>query len=249
MTAVSEPDKSAASDPRTTGLLTKFMSKAFGRMTSDERTEMMQDAAALTSNELGKADAALAKTDNMSTVDSAHTGFIEDHWSDKPPDVLRTDGSHGPGSSVPSHTVNVGPQQMASGDGAHKMEREYSRYAPQTGFMAAIEKLGRELNVAKSAMKSMLEAIKSTNTQLEMLKASSATPDLQPLIEAAVSKAMAPLKADLHKALSKAAEKDDGEDDEEAKSAALLAKADEKEKKKEWKDEDDDESEVVQIGG
>lgn len=244
MTAVSESDKSA-SDPRTTGLLTRMMSKALGRMTADERTDMMQDAATLTSTQLNKAEEALAKTDNMSAVDSAHAGFIEDHWSDKPQDVISVNPTGGPGSSTPSGSIGVGPSQEASGNGGPRMEAHYSRHAPQNAFMTAAEKLGREISGIRGSMKSMIETMKGFTTQIEVMKASATVlPDVQPLIDAAVAKAIAPVRAELHKALTVAkAEKDDGEDDEEAKAAALLAKADDKEWKKEKKDEDDDESE------
>ena len=39
--------------------------------------------------------------------------------------------------------VDVGPNQSASGNGAEKMERDYSRHAPaQTGVQRATERLG-----------------------------------------------------------------------------------------------------------
>ena len=251
MTAAPESDKSA-SDPRTAGFFTKMLSKAFQHMTPTERTEALQDAAVMVSAELGKASDLLSKADNLATVDSGHTGFIEDHWSDSPPDMLKVDGAHGPGSSVPSGTVNVGPSQQASGNGAARMESQYSRYATQLGLQAATEKLGRDILGVRGAMKSIVEAMKGFGTQIEMLKTSTSTyaPDtdaLQKMIEAAVSKAMEPVKLDLNKALAKAFEKkeDDKEDDEEAKAAALLAKADEKEKEKERDEEDDDKSETA----
>jgi hypothetical protein len=246
MTTAPESEKSA-SDPRTAGFMTKLMSKAFGRMTPDERTEMMQDAATLTSAELTKAD-------NLMTVDSAHTGYIEDHWSTgKPQDIVSVDSAHGPGSSVPSGTVNIGPSQEAAGNGAARMEPQYSRYAPQSGLQTATEKLGRDLLGVKGAMKSILKAMEGFGTQLEMLKAGTApaaAPDaaaLQTMIEAAVAKAMEPVKADFQNIISKAWDKkddkdDDKDDDEEAKSAALLAKADDKEKAKERDEEGDEKS-------
>lgn len=236
-----------ASDPRTAGFMTKFMSKAFGRMTPAERTEMMQDAAVLTSAELTKAD-------NMMTVDSAHTGYIEDHWSTgKEQDVVRVDGAHGPGSSAPSGSVPVGPSQEASGNGGPRMESAYARHAPQTGLMSATEKLGRDVLGIKGAMKSILKAMEGFGAQIEMLKAvaaPAAAPDadaLQKMIEAAVVKAVDPVKADLHTIIAKAwdkkkDEKDDKEDDEDAKSAALLAKADAKAASSECAEESDEKS-------
>lgn len=242
---VTEQEK-PASDPRTAGFMTKLMSKAFGRMTPDERTEMMQDAAALTSAELTKAD-------NMMTVDSAHTGFIEDHWSDGGQDTLRVDGAHGPGSSSASGSVNVGPSQASSGNGAAKMEPEYSRYAAQSGLQVATEKLGRDLLGVRGAMKSILKAMEGFGTQLEMLKAGATpvvAPDataLQTMIETAVAKAVEPIKVEFQTIVSKAwdkkdEKKDDKEDDEDAKAAALVAKADDKEKDKEKAEEGDEKS-------
>lgn len=237
MPPVSESDK-AAPDPRTAGFFTKLLSKAFGNMTPAERTEMMQDAATMTSAELGKAD-------NMLAVDSAHTGFIEDHWSDKPQDILKVSGAHGPGSSVPSGEINVGPSQQASGNGAQRMEPAYSNYAAQTGLQLATEKLGRDILGIRGAVKSMSTAMQGLSTQIEMLKASAAVvaapADTQTLIDAAVAKAIVTVKADLTKSLAKAWDNkkdDDKEDDEEAKSAAITAKADDK-KKDDAKDDDD----------
>ncbi len=246
MPPVATEQEKPASDPRTSGFMTKLMSKAFGRMTPDERTEMMQDAAALTSAELGKAD-------NLMTVDSAHTGYIEDHWSTgKPQDIVQIDGAHGPGSSSPSGSVNVGPSQEAAGNGATRMEPQYSRYAPQSGLQTATEKLGRDVLGIKGAMKSILKAMEGFGTQLEMLKAGAApvalpdTDAVQKMIETAVAKAMEPVRVEFQTIVSKAWDKkdkdDDKEDDEEAKSAALLAKADDKEKDKERAEENDEKS-------
>ena len=244
-TVATEPSKSA-SEPRTTGFFTNILSKAWAAMTPAERTTAMQDAAVMSGAALGKADDFLAKAPNMMTVDSGHTGWIEDHWSNPNPDTLSVNGAHGPGSSVPSGTVNVGPSQAASGNGGPRMEAQYSRHAAQTGLQEATVQLGRDILGIRGATKALFDAAKAQEAQIDILKASLTAipvmPDIPALIEAAVAKAIAPVTAELSKLLmAKAEDKDDGkEDDEEAKSAALLAKADDKEKDKERDEEDKD---------
>lgn len=244
MTPVND-GKPAQPDPRQAGFFARMMSKALSSMSPAERTEALQDAAALAGAELGKAD-------NMSTI-GPNTGFIEDHWSDSgTQDQVTVAAAHGPGSSAASGTIPVGPSQAASGNGAERMEPQYSRYAAQTAFQTATEKLGRDIMGIRGAMKSLIEAHKATNMQLEIIKSGASTataPDAAAtvaLIEAAVSKALEPVRAEFQKLVSKAwdkkDEKDDKEDDEDAKSAAILAKADDKEKEKERDEESSEKS-------
>ena len=244
-------DTPAAPDPRGMGVVTKMLSRVLGHMPAADRTALMQDAAAMTTAELGKADEQLAaaKGDGSHAVDSAHTGWIEDHWSDtRTNEIPPVTHVHGPGSSVPSGSFNVGPSQQAAGNGAIKMEREYSRYAPQHGITVYAEQLGRDLVAVKSALRSLMGAMHGITAQLDVVKATLVTPAPLPdeavmlkLIDTAVGKAVGEA---VSKAVSKVLavkakdEKDDKGDDEEAKSAALTAKADEK-KTKEEEDEED----------
>lgn len=244
------PDNST--DPRAMGAVTKMLSRVMGRMTPDDRTAMLQDAAALSSTELGKAEE-LTKAEDMVMPANAHTGYIEDHWSTTADDRTPVTSAHGPGSSVPSGSLNVGPSQQASGNGAMPMERQYSRIAPQVGSTESATQLGRDFTAMRGAMKSLVAAMHGINTQIEVLKANAAQPTtaitdvvakaVKDAVEAAVAKAMAPIKAGI---VAAKAGNDSWENaDEEAKAAALLAKADDAGKKKDRDTEDDDDSETA----
>lgn len=242
--------QTAGNDPRSAGIFTKMLSSVMGRMTPEERTVMLQDAAALTTNELGKAGDMLSRANDMS-----NSRFIEDMWNDNPKDRLDVTRAHGPGSTASYGDVPVGPMQSASGNGGLKMEREYSRHAPQGGTTEAATILGREIAGMQGAMKSMQAAMTGVVTQVDVMKSALAAipaaptaESLQVMISEAISKAfepmlakaIAPLKAEITRALVKAEEeKDDKEDDEEAKHASsVLAKADDKDERD--KEEDDD---------
>jgi len=160
-------DKTAApvSDAKALGMLTGIWAKVMHRMTPEERSTMMQDAATVAQSELGKADSLL------SGDHGGHPGVVEDQWSGPADASLEVSHAHGPGSSAASGTVPVGPSQEASGDGAAKMEREYSRHSPQSGVQAATERLGREIAGVKGAMKSFFKAFEAQAQSLELIKA------------------------------------------------------------------------------
>ena len=187
----------AAPEAKTLGIFARMFGTAVKNMPPADRAAFMADAAALTSDALGK---------SREIVEHGYesAGVIEDQWDGPPDDELKVDSRHGPGSKVPSGTVNVGPGQAASGNGAEKMEGEYSRHAPQRGVQSATEKLGRDIAGMRGTMKSMGSAVKSIltafdglNTQVEVLKSgTTAFPgetDLKEMIAKAVTAALAPL--------------------------------------------------------
>lgn len=200
-------DKTAApvSDAKALGMLTGIWAKVMHRMTPEERSTMMQDAATVAQSELGKADSLL------SGDHGGHPGVVEDQWSGPPDASLEVSHAHGPGSSAASGTVPVGPSQEASGDGAAKMEREYSRHAAQSGVQAATERLGREIAGVKGAMKSFFKAFEAQAQSLELIKAQIPAALDETVITAAITKAIeahSPLTAEkLQPLISKAAKK------------------------------------------
>ena len=238
-------------DPRAMGVITKMLGRVLGHMPAADRTALMQDAATMTQAELGKADEQLtaAKGTGMASVDN-NSGYVADHWSDdRTTEVPPVSGAHGPGSSVPSGSFNIGPSQQASGNGGVPMERQYSRFAPQMGNTAMTDQLGRDMIAVKGAIKSLVAAMQGITTQIDVVKASLDTPVPVPdeaimlkLIDTAVGKAVPEAVAKAVTRIAVTAKADDKweNDDEDAKSAALIAKADEKKKKEEEDDEEDD---------
>ena len=160
---------STVSEPKALGMLTGLMAKVMHRLTPEERTVMIQEAGAIAQSELGKASELLEMGD-----DHGRIGQVEDQWDGPPDDSLHVSGGHGPGSTAAPGAVNVGPSQAASGNGAEKMEREYSRHAPQGGVQAATEKLGREIAGMRGAMKSIFKALDAHAQVLEILKSAPA---------------------------------------------------------------------------
>lgn len=127
-------------------------------------------------------------------TDSALT-TLTDQWTDGPDDKLETKHAHGPGSSVESGKVNIGPPQAASGDGAEKMVREYSSTAPQGGVQRATEMLGRQLGSVRKAVVLMHKALEGHALQADLFRSAIASlGDLESAVakavEAAVAKAM-----------------------------------------------------------
>jgi hypothetical protein len=230
---------SDSATPGTLGKLTGIIGKALGRMTPDERATIFADAAVSTSAELGKAANFMEHGD-----DGGHPGRVEDQWDGAPDDELEVGGGHGPESKAPPGKVNVGPSQAASGNGAEKMEREYSRHAPQSGVQAATEKLGREIAGMRGAMKAILKALDTFNVQLETVKASTAVapvlPDIEKMVSDAVGKAVA--KAVVKAMDEKEDREEDDEDDKEDKEAAKAESESEKEEEDEDEGDDDKES-------
>lgn len=208
----------AASDPKTLGLFSRMFGVALKNMPAADRTAFMADAAALTGESLGKAK------EIMEGGGYESTGTIEDQWDGPPDDHLKTTRAHGPESRVPSGSVGVGPSQAASGNGAEKMEGEYSRHAPQSGVQSATERLGRDIAGMKGAMKSMLAAVEGMGTQIEVLKSSTAAipveADLKTMVAKAVTEALAPLAKSIGRierdlVIVKARKKGEGETDSE----------------------------------
>lgn len=181
MTTATPAEKAAATDPKTMGLFARMFGTAVKNMPPADRAAFMADAAALTTDALGKSREITEGGGYEST------GTIEDQWDGSPDDHVK---------------VAVGPNQSASGNGAEKMEGEYSRHAPQGGMQSATEKLGRDIMGMRGAMKSMHTALDGVNMQLEALKAGAAMPaeaDLKTMIADAVAKALAPLTKSIGK--------------------------------------------------
>lgn len=242
-----EKAASAATDPKTMGLFARMFGTAIKNMPAADRTAFMADAAALTSDALGKS------REIMEAGGYESAGVIEDLW-DGPPDDSVTVGRHyGPGSKAPSGTVPVGSNQQASGNGAEKMEREYSRHAPQYGVQRATEKLGEDIMGIGKAMKSLFTVVDGLSMQLEALKSTTAAPpevDLKDMISKAVAEALAPLTKSIGRferqlAAVKAekespSEKKEDEEDDEADKDDEAVKATEVKVENEVDDEDDD---------
>ena len=217
-----------APSPRTMGFLSGLMAKALGSMNADERKVFIADAAATASSELSKAgEYAINMGAGENTIP-----VIEDQWSGPPDDGLTFHRAGGPGTEAPSGTVTIGKPQEASGGGAAKMEREYSRFARQSGVEEATNRLGRELSKAKAAIKSLVafgEAMSHRMTALESTSLGTTTPApvAKSEVNAEIAKAVAQMLPDMVRqtaaavgsALIKASESDkedeSGEEDEE----------------------------------
>lgn len=61
----------------------------------------------------------------------------------------------------PAGQVNLGPPQVASGEGAERMIREYSKPDPQQDIVARYEELSRELGSLRAYTKAMAESNKA----------------------------------------------------------------------------------------
>jgi hypothetical protein len=234
------PAAEKPSDPRALGNITKILSRVLGFMPAADRIALMQDAAAMTTDSLATAKAHLGKAEGQGVV-----GELDDLW-DGPPDSLpRIDHAHGPGSTAASDSIITGPSQSASGDGAMRMERQYSSPAPQGGVMEATTRLGRQLVGLHKAVVSVFGAVQGHSAQLEVMKAGIATiPDptaLQTMIETAVAKAIKDEFAKSQvkpKAVVAKADDEDDKDDEESKQSESRGGGEEDEA-----DEDDEDKE------
>lgn len=214
-------DEKAASS---VSLITKILGSVLPGMSQKDRLDLLQDAATQGTLEIGKA---------VSMLEGEGIPQVEDLWAGNPDDALRIGGGSGPNTSAPSGSVNVGPSQAASGNGAERMEAHYSQPTPQSGVQRATEKLGRDIAGVRAAMKSFLTAFNTVNTQMTVMKSAIASvPDtaaIQTLVDAAVSKAIAEatvvssakfasLDAEITKAKAllavKLAAKEEGEDGE-----------------------------------
>ena len=241
-------ESAAKADPSVTwlGKMSSIVTKGIASLSPSERSEFLADAATRATAELGKASESLTRHENeMKYVDQ-----VEDQWDGPADDHLEVGGGHGPGSSAPAGKVNVGPEQRASGDGAEKMERDYSRHAPaQTGVQAATEHLGEAIMGVRKSMKAMgagmrsiVSAMEAQGMQIDLLKSSAAGsgPDaaaIEKMIGDAVAKAMRPVMKSVTRALQKAdEEKDDEKDTESEKESG-------KDDEEEDEEEDDEASE------
>jgi len=235
-------------EPKAAGLVTRVIASLIGSATQEQRSTLFKDASVLADTELGKANHLLDMGDDRGRI-----GIVEDQWSGPPDDHLETVHAHGPGSKVAPGKVPVGPTQQSSGDGAEKMEGEYSRHAPQSGVQSATERLGRDIAAARGAMKSILKAVEAQGQQFAILEASVAKSvdeaALQALVSAAVTKAIAGLdfksaiKTAARHAVRKAEEERDEEKDEEKEAETEVEKAIIVAKAAEEESEEDDEEE------
>lgn len=174
------------------GAITGLFAKVMGRLSPDERTALLQDATALGLTELGKASDLLDQGDDRGRI-----GQVEDQWDGPPDDRAPIVSAHGPDSKVRSGETPVGPTQSASGDGAAKMERQYSRPAPQGGVQSATEMLGREVAGMRGAMKSLVRVFEAQNAKIDLIKSTAdaalTAEGVQNLIDMAVAKALGSL--------------------------------------------------------
>ena len=220
-------------NPVEMGWASKLLAKALSAMTPAERTEFMADASIKAGNSISKASEQLGADREL--TDTA--GVVEDQWGGPPDARLRMSGGHGPGSTAKPGDVNIGPQQSASGNGAEKMEGEYSKHAPQVGVQRATEMLGREVMQMRGAMKSIIGAIESQGILIEAIKSSASPIDmtaLQAMMDTTVSKAMNGVERAITKALAKASA---------TRVTEIVAKAEEDEKEDEEEEEDEEASE------
>ncbi|MDE2232576.1 MAG: hypothetical protein KGJ90_00390 [Patescibacteria group bacterium] len=147
--------------------------------------------------------------------------IVDDHW---------TEGNlH---RAPTAEEINVGPSESASGAGAEKMVRDYSKPAPQSGVQLDAEKLARVLPKMMHTMKAHDESIatlvktaQATNTLLKTLFAK-AEEDEEDEEDEEEESEVVEINASRAKALFKKAQK-------------LLTKAEEK--KEEMEDMDKDE--------
>lgn len=186
----------AATEPKALGGLFNIIKSVWGKLTPEEQQTMMADAATAAGTEIGKAADLLQEGDDRTRI-----GSVEDVWDGAPDDRATVRHTGGPNSKVPSGTIGVGSTQSASGDGAARMERQYSEFAPQGGVQSATERLGREVAGMRGAMKSFLKGFEGFNAQIEMLKGSVAAAPAKADVEAMVAKAVADAVAPLTKSL------------------------------------------------
>lgn len=203
--------QNVAGDSTATGIgkILSILQKGFSGLNATQQQELLAEAALMSRAGVSKASEFMEHPKELNPI-----GHVQDQWSGPPDDTLDIVHAHGPGSTVPSGDINVGPSQMSSGNGAIRMESQYGRPTPTAGVQAATERLGRELMSVKSAMKSMLESMTAQNVQIEMLMAKSATTATPEMITDAVAKALADIPAIVTKAVNKAVAKarEDSED-------------------------------------
>lgn len=234
----------ATPSPKLLGRLSAMLAKAWPHMTPAERTDFVADAAATSGAELGKAHELLERGEEHQRV-----GRVEDLWDGPPDNELRMVRRHGPGSSSASGVVPVGPSQDASGDGAIKMEREYSRWATQSGVEEATNRLGRELSKMRQVMKSLVGFGDSMSTRMAAMETAQGSLLAPATLEAfkidpgeiakAVAAAMPALLRQAVTIIIKARENEEEEDEEKEEDGdEPVSKAETAEEMKEEKDEE-----------
>lgn len=191
-------------------LINDLVAKGLATLNPTQRAELLASSAISVTDALAKAD---AMTGDIPTV--------EDLWDGPNDDHAETTRAHGPGSEAKPGMVQVGPGQSASGNGAEKMEREYSRHAPQEGVQRATEKLGEAVMGMGKAMKSLVGAVRTQGMMIEALKSGVAvteaptTAAIQAMITEAVGKSMGALETRLAKSIRSAVAAKAGESDKE----------------------------------
>jgi len=211
------------------GVFSRLMAKAWPAMTKAERDDMLKDAAVTAGVELGKATDLLHEGDDHERI-----GRVEDLFDGPPDDRLETVRAGGPEGSVAPGKVGIGPSQDASGAGADRMERTYSRHAPQTGVQRATEELGAKLRSHGAALKSLIAFGQTMTRRMGMIEKSLETVGSPTIDQAAIDAA---IKAAVAKALPEAVSV------VLAKAVPVLVKAITKAKDDEKEDEKDDEKE------
>jgi hypothetical protein len=184
------------SEPKVLGVVQSIWAKIMPKLSAEDRDTMLKEASLLSTSELGKSVNELLNAGD----DHGRIGHIQDLWDGPSDDHLQTGGGHGPGSKVAPGTVNVGPSQHSSGNGAEKMEREYSRHSPQGGVQTATEQLGRDIAGVKGAMKALTKAVEGIQTQLEILKGTATVAPVaidEAMLSEAIGKALTVQMAEL----------------------------------------------------
>ena len=243
------PDTQPAASPRGVGLLSKAIALAWPGLNKAQREDLIKDAAVTAGVELGKAENHLLTGEGIP--------MVEDQWDGPPDDRIKTVAAYGPDSSVPAGSVGVGPSQDASGAGADRMEREYSRPTPQKpgSVQMATEALGAKLRAHGAALKSFMAFGKSMDSRLGMIEATMSTAAVPTLdaaaVDAAVAKAVSGALAkavpEIVRAVAKAAKakgkgEGEGESDKDAESESGSGEDEEEE------EDEDEEAEQEESG-
>lgn len=202
----------ALTDAQTSGFMTRIFAKALSAMTPQERTDTFKEAVQSSGVELGKAKAMLDPS-------GSHPGAIEDQWNGPPDATLDVSRVAGHSGNHAGGTVPLGPSQAASGDGAVKMEHQYSQPAPQGGVQLSTERLGRELmkSTIGRTFGTLVKAIELQSNQIEIVKSSIDAHMIN--IEAVVAKAVADALAKAAPAAAAVAKSETGD------AAVEIAKA------------------------
>jgi Inorganic Pyrophosphatase len=212
------------------GFLAKTIDTIWGSLTKAQRNDLMKDALASGGSSLFKAEELLNRDPPGGPIH-----MVEDTFDGRVDDTAEIVRRSGPDTEVPAGKVNTGPVQAASGEDAMRMERHYSRFAPQGGIEEAASELGRKVASMERMMKSMIASGKATQTAMSMilksLGDSSETvskSDIDAIVSKAVAKAVGKALPSILKSVAshtktvvkaeddKDDDKESGEDDEES---------------------------------